>query len=40
MYFVDKKYMLISRRYHFHLAFATMQCSNGNTDAHNNKKEE
>jgi hypothetical protein len=39
-HFFDKEYILILRGYHLHLASTTTQCPSGNTDAHNQKKEE
>jgi hypothetical protein len=38
--FLDKEYILISRKYQLHPASATMQCPNGITDAHNQKTKE
>jgi hypothetical protein len=39
-HFFDKEYILILRGYQLHPASATTQCPSGNTDAHNQKKEE
>jgi hypothetical protein len=38
-HFLDKKYILISRRYQIHPASATTQCPNGKTDAHSQLKQ-
>jgi hypothetical protein len=39
-YFLDKEYILISKRYQIHLISATTQCPNGETDAHSQLEEE
>jgi hypothetical protein len=39
-HFFDKEYILILRGYQLHPASAITQCPSGNTDAHNQKKEE
>jgi hypothetical protein len=39
MFFLDKEYILISRRYQLHPASATTQCPSGNTDAHSQLKQ-
>jgi hypothetical protein len=38
--FIDKEYILISRRHQLHLTSATTQCPNDIPDAHNQKEEE
>jgi hypothetical protein len=40
VYFLDKKYILISQRYQLHPVFATTQYPNGIMDAHNQKTQE
>jgi hypothetical protein len=39
LHFLDKEYILISRRYQLHPASATTQCPSGNTDAHSQLKQ-
>jgi hypothetical protein len=38
--FLDKEYILISRRYQLHPASATTHCSSGTADAHSQTKKE